>query len=357
MGLIPRRLRRNKNKTHVDTPSACSGVVHDNYYYGIPPRMDIDGNGNIYVMQKHSNCIRVYDKQGKYLYHIGRKGRGPGEFLDIQSFAFGQDYKKLYVADRAYKIQIFTLKNNKYQYTTTIFPNFIEIDDLCVLGQDLFVSGYKIARKDLPAYKNRTKRLVELKAAKPITRFDLKTLKPTLSFGYVYKSWSGSGMYNAELSQTMLGCNTKTGTVVGFLKNFPYIFGYDQNGHRKWVSKMDGYKSVKFIEFKKSEYPVPGLIPVANKKPFNWNFPIEPINDGPYSLLQYGWELPQPKLAASKNTKFNPEHKTVLVDTRTGKLFYSDIYPIIGAWKHNTVVTTNIVRRYEKDIIHIDKLN
>ena len=32
MGLIPRRLRRNKNKTHVDTPSACSGVVHSLWF-------------------------------------------------------------------------------------------------------------------------------------------------------------------------------------------------------------------------------------------------------------------------------------------------------------------------------------
>ncbi len=41
--------------------------------------IDVDGEGNIYLIDALSAHIRVFDKDGQYLRTIGRKGQGPGE--------------------------------------------------------------------------------------------------------------------------------------------------------------------------------------------------------------------------------------------------------------------------------------
>lgn len=39
-----------------------------------------DDNGNIYVLDGKAQLVKVFDKSGKYLRNIGRKGQGPGEY-------------------------------------------------------------------------------------------------------------------------------------------------------------------------------------------------------------------------------------------------------------------------------------
>ena len=45
-----------------------------------PLRLDVDAQGNIYVMDYGDVNIKVYDGQGHFLRAIGRQGQGPGEF-------------------------------------------------------------------------------------------------------------------------------------------------------------------------------------------------------------------------------------------------------------------------------------
>jgi ABC-type uncharacterized transport system auxiliary subunit len=41
-----------------------------------------------------SNQLKVFDYNGKYLFDIGSQGRGPGEFLNIQTFRLDKKTKK-----------------------------------------------------------------------------------------------------------------------------------------------------------------------------------------------------------------------------------------------------------------------
>jgi hypothetical protein len=53
----------------------------DNYYF--PKRVQgltVDDEGNIYVTDGGNRRIQKYDKTGKYVQTIGRRGQGPGEF-------------------------------------------------------------------------------------------------------------------------------------------------------------------------------------------------------------------------------------------------------------------------------------
>jgi hypothetical protein len=42
--------------------------------------LEVDEAGNIYVLESRNCRVQVFDKNGKYLRTIGRKGQGPGEF-------------------------------------------------------------------------------------------------------------------------------------------------------------------------------------------------------------------------------------------------------------------------------------
>jgi hypothetical protein len=51
-----------------------------------PLRLDVDAQGNVYVMDYGDVNIKVYDGQGHFLRAIGRKGQGPGEFGGMVEF-------------------------------------------------------------------------------------------------------------------------------------------------------------------------------------------------------------------------------------------------------------------------------
>jgi len=52
----------------------------DNYYFPKGASLTVDDQGTIYVVDAGNVRIQKYDKTGKYVQSIGRKGQGPGEF-------------------------------------------------------------------------------------------------------------------------------------------------------------------------------------------------------------------------------------------------------------------------------------
>ena len=52
----------------------------DNYMFFMPNDLTVDKEGNLYVADKGNYRIQKFDKNGKYLATIGRKGVGPSEF-------------------------------------------------------------------------------------------------------------------------------------------------------------------------------------------------------------------------------------------------------------------------------------
>jgi len=53
---------------------------NDNYYFPKGASLSVDDQGNLYVTDMGNVRIQKYDKTGKYVQSIGRKGQGPGEF-------------------------------------------------------------------------------------------------------------------------------------------------------------------------------------------------------------------------------------------------------------------------------------
>jgi hypothetical protein len=63
----------------------------DNYYFPKGAVMTVDDQGNIYVVDMGNARIQKYDRSGRYLQTIGRKGQGPGEFQFPSHLAFDSE--------------------------------------------------------------------------------------------------------------------------------------------------------------------------------------------------------------------------------------------------------------------------
>jgi hypothetical protein len=55
----------------------------ENYMFGNTIYVNADQEGNIYVTDWDRKHVRKFDSHGKYLFTIGKKGQGPGEFSNI----------------------------------------------------------------------------------------------------------------------------------------------------------------------------------------------------------------------------------------------------------------------------------
>ncbi len=65
-----------------------------NYLYDIA----VDTKNNIYVLDMMDYLVRVYDQHGKFLFSFGRKGQGPGEFVEPSSI-YTDNNDNIFVCD------------------------------------------------------------------------------------------------------------------------------------------------------------------------------------------------------------------------------------------------------------------
>jgi len=85
---------------------------NENYNFMTISDVEVDEEGNILVLDSRQLQIQKYDKNGKYVRTIGRKGEGPGEFMQAYRIYLDSD-GKLYVSNFR-KIHIFD-ENNVYE--------------------------------------------------------------------------------------------------------------------------------------------------------------------------------------------------------------------------------------------------
>lgn len=91
----------------------------ENYMFTRVSDVEVDEEGNIYVLDFRECRIQKYDKDGNYLLTIGRKGQGPGEFT--QASRMNLDKEKIYV-NESRKIHIFDTKGEFKRSITLQYP-------------------------------------------------------------------------------------------------------------------------------------------------------------------------------------------------------------------------------------------
>ena len=140
----------------------------DNYLFYRVADIQVDQDGNIYVVDFGNYRVQKFDRNGNYLQTIGRRGQGPGEFENPLQIVFDSKTGNIYIKDGRLRIKIF---DNKGNYLNAIkleyFPRVIELnEDGNILG--ILSRGY-----DASFVKLNSKGKIKKKIAK-ITRMASK---------------------------------------------------------------------------------------------------------------------------------------------------------------------------------------
>jgi hypothetical protein len=90
------------------TEDLCIGkeTKDENYMFSRLGSIQVDDDGNIYVLDTKEILVKVYDKNGKHLRTFGKKGQGPGEF---------QLASRMYMAERE-KLTFLDTGNKRFSY-------------------------------------------------------------------------------------------------------------------------------------------------------------------------------------------------------------------------------------------------
>jgi hypothetical protein len=114
----------------------------ENYNFIRLSDIEVDDEGNIYVMDPRQFRIQKYDKDGKYLQTIGREGEGPGEFQRASRMTLSGK-GKLYVNETR-KILIF---NEGGLFDRNINLNFF-IRSYLVTEEEEFIGWARISTEE-----------------------------------------------------------------------------------------------------------------------------------------------------------------------------------------------------------------
>jgi len=77
-------------------------------FFGVISDIDIDTQGNVYLLDSQLSTVKIYNKDGELLRSIGREGEGPGEFRRPISMFFTKDDKAAVIQMMPGKIVLLT---------------------------------------------------------------------------------------------------------------------------------------------------------------------------------------------------------------------------------------------------------
>jgi hypothetical protein len=111
----------------------------ENYLFYGARDIQVDTEGNIYVLDSGNHRLQVFDKSGKYLRTIGKRGQGPGEFNSPTSLQLDDETGNIFVKDNMLRKIIIFEKQGKYIDKDILLVEFL-IDfcldsDGCIWGK------------------------------------------------------------------------------------------------------------------------------------------------------------------------------------------------------------------------------
>jgi len=111
----------------------------ENYIFGEINDVEIGSKGEIYILDSQNSRVQKFDKDGRFLLTIGRKGEGPGEFPYYPGAMTIDDKNRLYIL--LYKKILIFDGNGKY---LSAFPLQLSSNDLVIGSQnELIILGFK----------------------------------------------------------------------------------------------------------------------------------------------------------------------------------------------------------------------
>jgi len=126
-------------KLELEEDLSIGNEEDENYLFYRARDIQVDTDGNIYVLDSGNHRLQVFDKSGKYLRTIGKSGQGPGEFNAPSSLQLDDETGNIFVTDNMLrKIIIF---ENEGRYIdkdinlVELLNDFYLDSDKCIWGK------------------------------------------------------------------------------------------------------------------------------------------------------------------------------------------------------------------------------
>jgi len=207
----------------------------DEKAFGMVKDMEVDKDGNLFVLETEMNEIRMFDKEGNFVQKFGGAGKGPGEYRQPEAIELieNRDELLLLVADGYYKVDIYDVYKSELVETLALDYSPMAI---CYTNNTLFIHGYVNQEKNV----------------KTIHKYNKKgeVFTYVSSFADIYPS--GSFWVSRRLGEVRLSCNDN-GTVTTVNKKFPLIQHYDAETDKLlWKKYIEGQRLMTATERKLS---------------------------------------------------------------------------------------------------------
>jgi hypothetical protein len=126
-------------KLELEEDLSIGNEEDENYLFYRAGDIQVDTDGNIYVLDSGNHRLQVFDKDGKYLRTIGKRGQGPGEFNAPSSLQLDDETGNIFVKDNMLRKIIIFEKQGKYIDKDILLVEFL-IDfcldsDGCIWGK------------------------------------------------------------------------------------------------------------------------------------------------------------------------------------------------------------------------------
>jgi len=116
-----------------------------------PGGLEVDSEGNIYVLEPSEQRIQVFTTEGVYLNTIGRKGQGPGEFQ--APYPMFMDKKdRLYVYDIMRRAVVLFNERGEFIKNIPLNPQMLKVDKITIDSDFNIICGYFPAKKEYDRY-------------------------------------------------------------------------------------------------------------------------------------------------------------------------------------------------------------
>ncbi len=116
------------------------GDLHEpaSHVFGQIRHLEVDGDGNLYVLDRHANDIRVFNARGEFIDGVGGGGQGPGEFRGLRGVTLSGGGLMHAVDEGNARVSTFELTETGLEFRDSASLGFVPYD-VCALGSIRFV--------------------------------------------------------------------------------------------------------------------------------------------------------------------------------------------------------------------------
>jgi hypothetical protein len=183
--------------------------------FGFIQGVTTDAAGWTYVLDSRMTTVRVFDSRGRYVASVGRRGRGPGEFVNPVSLAVDAA-GTLYVLDiGASRVSRFTVRREG-SVPTGDFRVPFPAQSMCLLDDSLYLLGYDSGRI--------------------VHAFSVSGQRLT-SFGEPFHEHP---MLRRMLTVGPIACVSNSRTILVNSNLLPAVRAYATDGRLRWTSNLSG---------------------------------------------------------------------------------------------------------------------